>query len=712
VILPFEDSPTDLEQIVISALLSEDAEEQREALGELTERLDSLPTRLRAVVQEMTASAQGEARLTYAAKASTGLVLSTPAVPLQEWSNFGGDTEPEEWRNKLIFGDNLGVLAALLRMKQRGELRNADGTDGVRVCYIDPPFATEREFSNSSGVTAYTDKVAGAEFVEFLRRRLILIRELLADDGTLWVHLDTKKVHYVKVVLDEVFGESSFQSSVEWKSDTAKGHKARRPLRQHDTLLMYTRSAVAWIWNEQYTEYSKEYLEDFYKYDDNDGRGPYTRSTLQAPAHNNYNYEYKGWPAPNKGWVCPLATMERWDAEGRIWFPETKAQQPRKKRFLREMPGVPLQDLWLDIAPVMRPKYPTEKPGALLERVIVASSNPGDLVLDCFAGSGSTLQAAEHLGRRWIGADCGKLAIHTATRDLLTAKGPDGVPVNPFTVFHAGLYNPDELAEKLDTAKWTTFVLDLFGASHKPSNRHGVQFHGRIGRNTLVHVVDPKPASLSAAQNGHVQVGLTYLQSLVDESKPGARTKLAVVVPDTAAKKSSGLSQTTYRLSAPGAQHRTEVRVLKVPPAITADFLALDQPGNEKAVNALIDAHGFNVAVPPDVELTKTLIKGKPHVTLKSFESHSVVRTTKRNPTGNAPTDEREDLAMVLIDYEHEQDRFDFEDVVYGDDLVKKSWKLELRPEATSSATALMFIDRFGNEARLVLQPTDFESES
>jgi len=122
----------------------------------------------------------------------------------------------------LIFGDNLGVLAALLRIKQRVELKNSDGTDGVRVCYIDPPFATEREFTNSGGVTAYKDKVAGADFVEFLRRRLILVRELLADDGTLWVHLDTKKVHYIKVALDEVFGESAFQAEVIWKRTNAK----------------------------------------------------------------------------------------------------------------------------------------------------------------------------------------------------------------------------------------------------------------------------------------------------------------------------------------------------------------------------------------------------------------------------------------------------------------------------------------------------------
>lgn len=701
-----------LEELVVAALLSSDPDEQREALAELTEHIDTLPTRLRAVVQEMTSAAQGEARLTYAAKASTGLVLSTPAVPLQEWSNFGGETVAGEWRNKLIFGDNLGVLAALLRMKQRGELKNADGTDGVRVCYIDPPFATEREFTNSGGVTAYKDKVAGAEFVEFLRRRLILIRELLADDGTLWVHLDTKKVHYVKVVLDEVFGEACFQAEVAWKRAAPKNFPGQKqPGRIKDTVLMYTRSSQSWVWNKQYTPYDVEYIKDFYKYDDGDGRGLYQRDQLMASGNNpERQVEWRGSkPGPGRVWLYGVTRLEELNADGRVYIAPAGGIH-RMKRYLTEQPGVQLQDMWLGINNVSKPRYPTEKPQALLERVITASSNAGDVVLDCFAGSGSTLRAAEHLQRRWIGVDCGKLSIHTATRDLMVTNGPDGEPVKPFTVYHAGLYNPEELAKKLDTPAWTTFVLDLFGASHKASTRHGVQFHGRNGRNTLVHVVDPRPSNLFDSQEGHVEVGLNYLQSLVDASKPGPHTKLAVIVPDTPAKKSTGLRQTAYELKAPGATHATEVRVLKVPPSVTADFLALDQPGNEKDVNALIDAHGFNVAIPPDVELTKRLVKGKPVVTVKTFESNSVVRNTKSNPAGDTPADEREDLAMVLVDYEYEQDSFDFEEVVYGDDLAKKEWKLELRDVAASSPTALMLIDRFGNEARLVLQPEDFES--
>ena len=340
--------------------------------------------------------------------------------------------------------------------------------------------------------------------------------------------------------------------------------------------------------------------------------------------------------------------------------------------------------------------------------MIVSSSNAGDLVLDCFAGSGSTLRAAESIGRRWIGVDCGKLAIHTATRDLLTTKGPDVQPVTPFTVYHAGLYNPERLAESLDTTAWETFVLDLFGATAKATERHGVRFQGRKGKNTLVHVVDPRPSDLFASHTGHVEIGLPYLQDLVDASRPGSRTKLAIVVPDTSTKKATALRQTTYRITAKGAAHATEVTVLKVPPAVTSDFLALDQPGNESAVNALIDAHGFNVAMPPDIDLVYAAPKRKPVVTVKSFGSNTIVRNTKQNPEGNPASDGRDDLALVLIDYEHQENSFDFEAVVYGDDLRADGWKLQLDAKALKTPTALMFIDRFGNEERLVVTAEAF----
>lgn len=157
-----------------------------------------------------------EYELTYASKESRGSILaSTMGVPFQTLRRFGDPSEG--WSNRLVFGDNLQVLKTLYAMRERGELTNADGTPGVRLCYIDPPFATRQEFRGKQDEMAYADKIIGARFVEFLRKRLILIHELLAEDGTIYVHLDQRKVHYIKVILDEVFGEQNFLSEVIWE---------------------------------------------------------------------------------------------------------------------------------------------------------------------------------------------------------------------------------------------------------------------------------------------------------------------------------------------------------------------------------------------------------------------------------------------------------------------------------------------------------------
>ena len=142
------------------------------------------------------------------------IIANTLAVPLQPVRTF--NKNGVEWHNKLIFGDNLQAMKTLLEMKRRGELCNADGTPGIRLVYIDPPFATKRDFAGSQEQQAYQDKVVGASFLEFLRRRLVMIRELLADDGYVFVHLDQKKSHYVKALMDEIFGEQNFLNHIIW----------------------------------------------------------------------------------------------------------------------------------------------------------------------------------------------------------------------------------------------------------------------------------------------------------------------------------------------------------------------------------------------------------------------------------------------------------------------------------------------------------------
>lgn len=203
-----------------------------------------------------------EYEIAYAGKMRRADVLAeTMALPLQREKTVGAEAS-NEWSNMLILGDNLQVLRTLLTLKEEGGLQNTDGTDGVRLCYIDPPFATRREFTNKRGEQVFEDRVAGAEFVEFLRRRLILVHELLAADGSLFLHLDTNKVHYMKVVLDEIFGPQNFRGEIIWKRSSAHsdgGQGGRHFGRIHDTILFYSKSD-SYVWHPQFVPHDASYV--------------------------------------------------------------------------------------------------------------------------------------------------------------------------------------------------------------------------------------------------------------------------------------------------------------------------------------------------------------------------------------------------------------------------------------------------------------------
>ena len=169
-----------------------------------------------------------EYELIYADKErEVDILADTLAVPLQRIKTFRNGESGNGWTNMLVFGDNLQVLKTLVQMKQEGKLKNADGTPGVRLAYIDPPFTTKQEFRGSQDQKAYQDKLAGARFLEFLRKRLVFLRELLSEDGSIYVHLDWKKAHYVKVLLDDIFGENHFQREIIWDFTVLSGFKVQ-----------------------------------------------------------------------------------------------------------------------------------------------------------------------------------------------------------------------------------------------------------------------------------------------------------------------------------------------------------------------------------------------------------------------------------------------------------------------------------------------------
>jgi len=414
-----------------------------------------LPESYRSIIFET----KKELELVYADKdREEDILADTMSVPLQKVETLCSSKNDDSWSNMLIFGDNLRVLKSLLQMKRDDKIRTTAGLPGVKLVYIDPPFATKQEFRGSQEEKAYQDKIAGARFVEFLRKRLVFLRELLSEDGSMYVHVDQRKGHYIKAILDEVMAERNFVNEIIWKSTSAHTGTGEGRIRAfgsvHDMIFLYVKSE-SYEYNPQYVPLSEAYVKAFYRYVDKSGRR-YRLSDLTAAGvrHGESGKPWRGVDPTVIGrhWAFSVSRLEELTKEGRICFPKKRRGVPSYKRYLDEMEGHLVQDVWTDIKPAgaqatERLDYPTQKPEKLLRHIVEASSSSGDIVLDCFAGSGTTLAVAEKLGRRWIGIDCGKLAIRTMqkrmldiadSKDLRNPPKRYGKQSNPFTLYVEG----------------------------------------------------------------------------------------------------------------------------------------------------------------------------------------------------------------------------------------------------------------------------------
>ena len=351
---------------------------------------------------------------------------STQYYPAQLRETYGEDQNG--WMNKIFWGDNLQVMSHLLK-EYRGQ---------IQLIYIDPPFDSRADYkkqikiknktaigdTSSFEEKQYSDIWTNDEYLQFMYERIILIRELLSDTGMLFLECDPTRGHYIKIILDEIFGQDNFVNQIIWKrtfSHGDMGQGAKHLGRLHDNIFLYRKSSNVKL-NTVYTPYSEKYINDFYKYTDESGR-KYRLVSLLGPggaAKGNPFYEFLG---VSRYWVHSKAKMQELYEKG-IIIQTKPGSVPQKKRYLDEAPGVPLQDIWVDIAAVQggaleNQNYPTQKPEALLERIIQLGSNPGDIVFDCFMGSGTTQAVAMKLGRRFIGADINLGAIQTTTKRLV-----------------------------------------------------------------------------------------------------------------------------------------------------------------------------------------------------------------------------------------------------------------------------------------------------
>jgi DNA modification methylase len=373
-------------------------------------------------------------------------------------------------KNQLYYGDNLQIL--------RG--KDADGRDfiadqSVDLIYLDPPFNSRQDYNvlfaekdgsrSASQITAFKDSwewnleaertyqevvesggrvadamrafrtlLGGSDMLAYLAMmapRLVELRRVLKENGSIYLHCDPTASHYLKLLMDGVFGAEMFRTEIIWKrssahSDAKQGRKQHG--RIHDTILFYSKSAT-WKWNQIFTEYDEEYTSKFYRHIEEGTGRRYTLGDLTGPggaAKGNPSFEILG---VTRYWRFSEQNVKRMLEEGRIVQSAT-GKVPRYKRYLDEMTGVSLQDVWTDISPIgaqaqERLGYPTQKPEALLERILKASSNEGDVILDPFCGCGTTIQVAQKLNRRWIGIDITHLAIGLIKTRLDDAFGPE-----------------------------------------------------------------------------------------------------------------------------------------------------------------------------------------------------------------------------------------------------------------------------------------------
>ena len=425
-----------------------------------------------------------------------------PNIP----NDFNAALDGGTWMNRLVYGDNLLTMQALLAGDPQTGLPSLRGK--VDLIYIDPPFDSKADYrtpitlpnANLEQKPTVIEQFAYADtweegtisYLKMIYPRLMLMKELLSKKGSIYVHIDWHIGAYVKIILDDIFEKDNFRNEIIWKRGTVKGAKAvgNQYARNHDMILYYSRSND-YVYHTQYLPYTEEYIKQRYTKDDNDGRGPYTDQAIGTRSEES------------------LKELEK---DNRIFV--TSNGKRRVKYYLSEAKGIALDDSWNDISEVNSMAkenvgYATQKPEPLLERIIKASSNEGDLVCDFFGGSGTTAAVAERLGRRWITCDIGKPAA------LVMRKRFIDQDVKPFLYQSIGDYQKEAFHNNKKLRRvgdLSQVVLGLFGALPFTPEQVSDRNFGYIkGTRTLVMVDSPNRLTTAATVRRAVEAKASLL---------------------------------------------------------------------------------------------------------------------------------------------------------------------------------------------------------
>jgi len=513
-----------------------------------------------------------------------------------------------------------------------------------------------QEFSGSEDQKAYQDRIIGAHFLEFIRQRLVLMRELLSEDGAIYVHVDWKKSHYVRVLLDDIFGEKRFINEIIWYYTNKYGANSDAFDSFHNTLFRF-------------------------------GRGKrFVYEPIRIPVKTARSQ-------PVRAWNKELGKNE-WlrGSDGKYLYQESTEKDAG--------------DVWE--IPVINPMakerlgYPTQKPELLLDWVVRSSSIKGDLIVDAFAGSGTICAVAEKLGRRWIAIDCGKLAIYTMQKRLLNLRKDIGnrgpkLGAKPFTLYNAGLYDFSKLKE-LPWDSWRFFALQLFQCRDEPHKISGIQLDGYLkGASVLVfdHLKNP---------------GARFTEETLDELHEALGTrvgnKMFIIAPALTFDYQQDYTD----------KEGVRYYALRIPYSIINElhqraFTALKQTSDEMAVNDTVEAVGFDFIRTPELKFECRSGRGDGQlfkegiIRIKTFKSEAAVREPFRKK-GNLET-----LSMVMLDYDFDErlQVFDLDAVYYADALAKENWEVRFPLGNMGNKLMAVFIDIYGNEARVVIGAGEFK---
>lgn len=642
-------------------------EKLKKEIIELIENNQPLPEELQYILFP---TKEKEYKLTYADKMRREDILSNEdgltSVPIQIQKSFIPD-EDDDWKNMIVFGDNLQFLKTIYENKDETIKDKIKGK--VKLIYIDPPFATNSDWTASGGQKAYSDKKKDAEFVEYLRKRLILAKEIMSSDSSIYIHLDDKKSHYIKVICDEIFSNFDFKE-ITWICGLM-GSGNFYP-KAHETILCY-KSKNAFF--------------------ESPCRNGYSKSIIKSLKKDEYGWYYSrgretsGGMNALKTYICN----------------NTNCTKEQAIEYASKTKKQPAWDVWMGINEDMAKDfgdefvgnynkdknsvdYPTQKPDELLKRIILASSQPGDIVMDFFGGSGTTMAVAEKLGRRWITCDMGKLSFYTMqkrmlqisdSKDIYNSKKKYGKKYKNFITCSLGMYDLKKTFD-LEWDKYCDFVSQLFDIKLSTYKIGGINFDGKKdGYNVKIW---------NYKEHRESSIDEEYLNGLYQNINNRVTGRIYIVAPLYA------IDFLTDYYEIKGLRFY----FLKIPYQLIKElhktpFQRIMQPQTKKNINNLDEAIGFQFMKQPEVKAHIRINNNNLTINIKEFKSQS---------EGGKSYNNFETLSAVFIDSDYDGKDFILKQSYFSDELLKCKDELQIviSKDKVGKKIMIIYIDIYGNE--------------